>query len=238
MEQGTPLYVQGKSALEVIRDNTEFLLALPWNGAIGLFKIRMLNAAQIRACGNFTTLRFDEDERKKEITLDEIVEIKNVHEKLIRSALVSPTLDEIYEILHASDKHKEIQESIKRIKENIRTLKTMEEVEEEEKELEYCEIQLNYMLPEDFTGALVSIILQRDNTDIRKVTKDMLFEWAVLAERGNNNPADHVGGGIFTDFQKEEINKYAWIELNEYREREKSVNSGNKRWIRGTHKKR
>ena len=49
----------------------------------------------------------------------------------------------------------------------------------------------------------------------------MLLEAAILAERGHNNPADHIHG-IFTDFMKDDINKRAWILLTEEREKNKN----------------
>ena len=60
---------------------------------------------------------------------------------------------------------------------------------------------------------------KRDNTDIKRVTEDMLLKAAMLAERGNDNPSDHMNG-IFTDLQKQDIDTYGWILLNKHRERE------------------
>ena len=81
--------VHGKDGLEVIKANTEMLLALPWNGSIGLFKVRMLNAVQIRACGSFSTLDAVASETKTEMSLEEVIELKNMQEALFRASLVS-----------------------------------------------------------------------------------------------------------------------------------------------------
>jgi hypothetical protein len=228
---------QGTDGMKVIEANTEFLVALPWNGVFGLFMIRMLNATQIRACGNFSTIMLDDDEPRKEQSLDDLIELKRMHEALAKYALVKPTYKEIYDYLGVTDHVKRIKQNIKETRELIKTLEDPAEVDDLVKELDAGELFLEFMIPDDFLSALTAIIIQRDNTDIRRVTRDMLLEWAVLAERGHNNPSDHAEG-MFTATQLQDIDKYGWIELAEYREREAMVNNSKKTWVRGKGKKR
>jgi len=95
---------------------------------------------------------------------------------------------------------------------------------------------MGFLFPDDFMSTLTAILLQKEFTDINKVTREMLFEWACKAERGHDNPADHAEG-IFTEFQREDINSYAWQELAKYREMQDIEKGASKNWIRG-HKKR
>lgn len=228
--------VHGKDGLEVIKANTEMLLALPWNGSFGLFKVRMLNAVQIRACGSFSTLDAVASETKTEMSLEEVIELKNMQEALFRASLVSPTYDEINEYLGTTDMVVHMRETIAECRTLLREVEDLEESKKLANEIETLEIQCAFLYPDDFTATLTAILLQKDNTDIRKVTKEMLLEWAIFAEKGDDNPADHAEG-VFTEFQREDINRYAHIELAEYRETEQNVRNSSKRWVRGKRKR-
>ena len=228
--------VHGKEGLEVIKANTEMLLALPWNGSFGLFKVRMLNAVQIRACGSFSTLDAVASETKTEMSLEEVIELKNMQEALFRASLVSPTYDEINEYLGTTDMVVHMRETIAECRTLLREVEDLEESKKLANEIETLEIQCAFLYPDDFTATLTAILLQKDNTDIRKVTKEMLLEWAIFAEKGDDNPADHAEG-VFTEFQREDINRYAHIELAEYRETEQNVRNSSKRWVRGKRKR-
>lgn len=228
--------VHGKDGLEVIKANTEMLLALPWNGSFGLFKVRMLNAVQIRACGSFSTLDAVASETKTEMSLEEVIELKNMQEALFRASLVSPTYDEINEYLGTTDMVVHMRETIAECRTRLREVEDLEESKKLANEIETREIQCAFLYPDDFTATLTAILLQKDNTDIRKVTKEMLLEWAIFAEKGDDNPADHAEG-VFTEFQREDINRYAHIELAEYRETEQNVKNSSKRWVRGKRKR-
>jgi len=228
--------IKGKDGLQVIKDNTDFILGLPWNGEIGLFTIHMLNATQLRACGDFTTLSLNDDEEKEEMTLDSLIDIKNMQERLMQSSMVKPTYDEVLEWPQTTSIYKSMQELVEKTRALNKKTKDIEEARMYEKEINSIEIRMSFLFPDDFMSTLTAILLQKNCTDISKVTKQMLFEWACMAERGDDNPADHASG-IFTEFQREDINKYAWLELAHFRELEDVKKSSKKNWVRG-HKKR
>jgi hypothetical protein len=85
-------------------------------------------------------------------------------------------------------------------------------------------IWTDYLLPEDFTAFIASYALGIDKGDIKKVSEKMLLEAAALAEKGHDNPADHLDG-IWPEVQKgfylDDINKRAWQILQEYRDKHK-----------------
>ena len=63
----------------------------------------------------------------------------------------------------------------------------------------------------------------------------MLLEAAILATNGKDNPADHLTG-VYTDIQRDDINKCAWIVYSEYHEEKELERSRNKlgmKWIGG-----
>jgi hypothetical protein len=226
--------VHGKDGLQVIKENTEVPILLPWNGEFGLFTIRMLNATQLRACGDFTTLELDtEEDETKAPDFEAIKSLKNMQEKMFTLALVKPTFNEMCDILEVSATMQRFRETLKHAREQIRLVEDVEEMHEYEEQIEFYENALGFLLPDDFSAALTALLLQKDNTDIRKVTKEMLFEAAIMAEKGHDNPSDHISG-VFTDFQHEDINKYAWIELAKYKEMQDTDKSANGRvWVRG-----
>jgi hypothetical protein len=99
-------------------------------------------------------------------------------------------------------------------------------------------LKLGFLLPDDFMATITAWAMGVDRTDIKKITRDILLEAALLAKNGGDNPSDHITG-TFTDFQREDINKNAWIIYNEYQEEKKiEKNSKNVRWIGGKRKKR
>ncbi len=230
--------VHGKDGMQVIKENTEMLIGLPWNGEVGLFRIRMLNAVQLRACGNFTTLQLEKEgeEDKEDMTLDELIDIKNMQERLMKASMVSPTYQEVLDWLEATPIIETMKKTIADTRTLIRTTMDIQEAKKYEDELQCYEIQMAFLFPDDFMSTLTGILLQRDCTDIRKVTREMLFEWACKAERGHDNPADHAEG-IFTEFQREDINHYAWLELAHYREMQDAEKSATKTWVRGRKKR-
>lgn len=228
--------VLGKDGLEVIKANTEMFLALPWNGSFGLFTVRMLNAVQIRACGSFSTIDAVAVEDGKEISLDALIDLKNMQESLFKASLVHPTYAEINKYLKTTEIDIEMHKAIAECKAIIRTTEDIEVAKQLADEVQVLEIQCSFLYPDDFTATLTAILLQKDNTDIRKITKEMLLEWAVFAEKGNDNPADHAEG-VFTEFQREDINRHASLVLAEYRETVQNVKNSSKNWIRGKKKR-
>ncbi len=86
-------------------------------------------------------------------------------------------------------------------------------------------MQVKFLLPADFVGTIIAFALSLDVSDIKLVSENMLYEAAILANKGHDNPCDHIHGR-FTDFNREDINAKAWMifgkkqhALNEERKR-------------------
>lgn len=220
--------------MQLIKNNTEFPIALPWNGTTGVFVLRMLNSTQIKACGEFSTI-IDVARDDEQPTIEDMIEVKNTQERLMKFCMVNPTYDEALDYLYDSKLIKAIKEKIILSREEIKAVEDVKRAELLAAEVDSYELYLAFLFPEDFMAAITSTILQRDNSDIRKVTKEMLLEAAVLAEKGHDNPSDHLEG-VFTDFHKQDIDKHAWIELTRYREEKNVVE--NVKWTRNTRKRR
>lgn len=225
-----------KDTLRIIADNTEFLVCLPWNGAEAWFKICMLNATQMQSCGNFSLLNFPKEDAEKlseDEILEEVRDIKNTQENIFKLCLSSPTFDDIIEMYKATDVWKRIKKKEAEIKDLVAQLPEGTEKDEFQRELDRYEIFQGFIFPDDFSDKLTTIMYQKHNSDILRVSENMLLQAAFLAERGHDNPHDHISG-LFTEFHKQDMDKHAWYLLSEYREKQKTDKDTNgNTWYRG-----
>jgi hypothetical protein len=58
------------------------------------------------------------------------------------------------------------------------------------------------------------------DTDIKKVTEEMLLNAAILADRGHKAPHEYIAG-VFSAFNIRDIDTQAWIALEKMREERK-----------------
>ena len=225
-----------KDTLRIIADNTEFFVCLPWNGAEAWFKICMLNATQMQSCGNFSLLNFPKEDAEKlseDEILEEVRDIKNTQENIFKLCLSSPTFDDIIEMYKATDVWKRIKKKEAEIKDLVAQLTEGTEKDEFQRELDRYEIFQGFIFPDDFSDKLTTIMYQKHNSDILRVSENMLLQAAFLAERGHDNPHDHISG-LFTEFHKQDMDKHAWYLLSEYREKQKTDKDTNgNTWYRG-----
>lgn len=225
-----------KDTLRIIADNTEFLVCLPWNGAEAWFKICMLNATQMQSCGNFSLLNFpkeDAENLSEDEILEEVRDIKNTQENIFKLCLSSPTFDDIIEMYKATDVWKRIKKKEAEIKDLVAQLPEGTEKDEFQRELDRYEIFQGFVFPDDFSDKLTTIMYQKHNSDILRVSESMLLQAAFLAERGHDNPHDHISG-LFTEFHRQDMDKHAWYLLSEYREKQKTDKDTNgNTWYRG-----
>jgi len=69
-------------------------------------------------------------------------------------------------------------------------------------------------------------------TDIKKVSRELLLEAALMAKHYGNNTSDHISG-VFTDFQKEDINRHGLFLYNEFmanKRREQQLQKKKYKW--------
>ena len=188
-------------------------------------KLKCLNMIEIKACGNLSCLYFDDKKKKKEKTIEEIMEIKQVQENLVKESLVYPVYDEIIKMI--TGENFIISQKEKIIKE-LKIDLEKEPNKELSKEIEKLEYSIKFLLPDDACAFITSWALGIDKTNILKISKKMLFHAAIKAVNGHSNPADHISG-IFTDFHKDDINNYAWIIYNEYQEQKRQEKEARKK---------
>jgi hypothetical protein len=197
----------GYNPLEAIRGGLFRWVPVPFNGVKVWCELRCLNYTQIRACGDYSNIVL---EGAKEITLEQMIELRNYQEKLIIACMNRPTYDKIAAMVGENDfviseKRKELEE-IKKIDISGLPVKQRKELE---KRIADTELFLGFILPEDTFGFLTEWVNGTDVSDIKKITDAQFLEAAILAKNGKDNPTDHVPG-VFTDHNRQDIDRYAW----------------------------
>jgi len=227
----------GYNPIERIRGAMFHMLPVPFNGHPVWCYCRCLNYTQLMACGDISLISLKKkDEEEKKPDLEAICDMKNVQEAITIATLIEPSYDEILKVVTGEDfvisrKKKELEELQKLLDQTTDSKEKRELTEEIRK----YEIFLGFLLPDDTMGFLTAWATGRDVTDIEKLSRHMLLDAALLAKNGSNDPSDHIVG-VFTDFQREDINKCAWIVYNDYCE-EKKIEEQHKKsgfkWVGG-----
>lgn len=227
--------------LELIEMNTECLVFLPWNGDYIPFIMRMLNSTQLRACGDFSVVSVLDKEEEIDVTAEEnfesIISLKNTQEKMLEFSMVNPTYEEMLEVLRASKLIESIEQKLAESQKQVDEATDLTKAERIEllNEIEKYRLFLGFLYPDDFIGAFVQFITQKNNTDIGKVSKEILLEAAISAEQWKTRPSDYLEG-IFTEYQKNDIDKYATIVLRTFRDQLDVANKTSSKWVRGHRK--
>lgn len=187
------------------------VIMAPLHGAMIPVQVRELTSAQIKACGSFSLIETIDDKLRAQgrFSKREIVEYSETQRNIVKAALVVPTFDELMNGLQAKIKLTELEAQYAEISALLRECPRGPKRMQLQEELDGLRIWMDLILPSDFMAFIVSYALGVDKSDIKKVTEDMLLEAAYLAERGHDNPCDHLPGR-FTEFMRDDINVRAW----------------------------
>jgi len=215
----------GYNPISEIRGAMFHEIVVPFNGSPVWCYVTCLNMIQIKSCGNISCLYFqDEKEKDKEFDIIKMIETKNAQEALIKLTLVKPSYNEIVGMITETNfLISEKKQTLNKISEEIKKVSDKREQKKLEKEAEQIEFYLGFLLPDDAMGFLTSWALGVEITDIKKLSREMIFNAAIMASNGKDNPSDHLTG-IFTDFQKDDINNHAWHIYNQFVEDKKREN--------------
>lgn len=227
-------------ALKLIDANTEIVVIAPWNNQSIAVTIRMLDSVTLNSCGEFNTITSiigNENENDSEDlnNIENIIKSKNIHENMLKLALVSPTFLEVQELLEAKEFYVNVAKQIKELHQLIATLTSETDRNIHNKTLTRLELSVSFLMPEDFTAYIVTVLLQREATDLNRLTRDTLLKAGFLAEKYNVRPSEYIEG-TFTPKNKEDIDMTALTLVNDYRAQQKVEKNSNMRWIRGKRK--
>lgn len=224
--------LSNKDLFELIDTNTEIVILAPWNGKPIPVTIRMLDSVSLTSCGEFNTVSNIIEDEEKTPEIEDILKVKNIHENMLRLSMVCPTFKEMQNHMEGRDFHTNIQKEIKEIKELIDSLESQNDKEMHNKYLTRLELSISFLFPEDFTAYIITILLQREATDLNKLTRNTLLQCGFLGERYNTRPSEYIEG-TFTDKQRVDIDVTALTLVADYREQEAIKGKSGMKWIRG-----
>ena len=210
---------------------------VPFNRQNVWCQLRCPNATQLEQCGDMTNITFEKDEAvrsgKDKFSYDEVIQIRNYHENICKLVLNVPTYDKVLTLVGENDfviseKKKELEEIEKFYDANKEGMSEIEKSTVSTR-IQTLRLQLGFILPDDTMAFLCKWAMGNDVTDIKKIRKENLLKAASLAKAHSKAPSDYLSG-VFTDFNKNEIDTYAFSVLNEHMEEHKMV-SGKYKWF-------
>lgn len=185
----------------------------PFYGVYNPVILRRLTYTQIRACGDFSLIETVTDmiaNKKKKLSDKEMVAYSELQYEIIKRSLVSPTYDEIMGLNENDELRISSEKELIELEEIIKDLPSGPKKQRIQMELNVLKMNSQFLLPPDFVSFVLSFALQLDDSDIKDISEDMLYEAALRAKGGSGNPSDHLPGN-FTEFNKVDINNRALI---------------------------
>jgi len=208
------------TALDDIADAAFPIVTVPFHGTTVPVKLRELTQVQIRACGDFSLIKTFEDKVRAmsgKPTMSEINAYSERYHRIAEAALVAPSYDQIMGLFDRDQKVAAARKECDRLDALLAQAPKGPKRAALEEEIQSLRIWSDLILPEDFLSAVMSYALGLDKSDIDEVTDDVLLDAAILADRGKDNPSDHLDGR-FTPFMRDDINRRAWIAYNKWAE--------------------
>lgn len=194
------------------------LIVVHWKGSPCIVKVRELSDIQIQGIGNFSLIETNQYQWSKapkvKIPWGDYLAYANKTTNICKVSLVSPTYDEIFALVGQSEMKTKIDSEIKEINESLHKMAPGPAKQELEGIRDSLIMAWDIVLPDDFRAEIVEYALKVRKTDIKKVTGEMLYNAAILADRGHGKPHEYIHG-VFSDFNVRDIDTQAWIIFND-----------------------
>jgi hypothetical protein len=194
------------------------LIAVLWKGEQCFVKVRELRDIEIRAIGNMSLIKIENLPIKPDDRL--WAEYSEQQHLIVKAALVSPTYEEIFALAKLEGVAKEAEETFKSLNKDISAMAKGPERKLYEQRAASLRALFELALPEDFLAGVSQFALGLNNSDIKLITKDILYDCAILQANCGGRPSDYCHG-VFTEFNKRDIDNAA---LYVYAERKKADN--------------
>ena len=221
----------GYNPIEHIRGALFHWVAVPFNGIDIWCELRCPNGVQLQSCGDYTNIVGDGEPEK--YTNEQILNLRNIQENISKLVLNRPAYDEIAKLVDRddfviSDKRKKLDDLERRFDENKNSMLEDERLTIET-EIESLKMEIGYFLPFDTMTFLTNWANGNDVADIKKITKEKYLQAASLARASNKAPTDYLSG-VFTDFNKSEIDAHAFTVLEEFLKEKELVANASHVW--------
>lgn len=202
---------QGYNSLEKIRGALYHWISVPFKGEPIWCVLKCLSYMELKSCGNVSALYTPkESEKEKALNIDEIINIKNVQEAVCKLAFVKPSYDKIIGVITDTDfSVSEKQRELSEINKQVKLLKGKERREAEKRSLQ-IEYQIGFLLPDDTMSFVTAWSLGVEVTDIKKISRDILLDAAIMAKHWNKKPSEMITG-VFTDFDRDSIDRQGMV---------------------------
>ena len=225
----------GYSPLEKIRGGLYQWVAVPFNGIDVFCQLRCPNSTQIDACGNISNItQYLEKDKDYKLSQEELIQIRNYQEELCKITFNKPTFDQIATLVGEndfviSDKKKELAEKTKLFEENKEQMTEVDKSDIDRK-IRTLELQLGFILPTDTMAFVTWWAMGNDVSQIKQITRETFLRAAALARINHKAPTDYISG-VFTDYNKIEIDNHAINVLEEYMKDQEIVKGAKHRWL-------
>ena len=226
---------QGYNSLEKIRGALYHWICVPFKKIPVWCLLKCLSYMELKSCGDISCLylkKENESKKTEEEIINEIIEIKNIQEAICQLAFVDPSYNRIIqEITGIEFFILEKQQELKKINEQIKLLKGKDREIAKKRSLQ-IEYQIGFLLPDDTMSFVTAWSLGIEVTDIKKVSRNILFDAAIMAKHWGKMPSDMIDG-VFTEQNKHDINRWGTILYEEHIEdmkRKKRLRKNNYQW--------
>jgi hypothetical protein len=176
--------------------------------------VRRLTGIQRKACGDFSLIETVRDriERKGTPTIDEMLRYSRTQYNILKKSLVSPSYEEIMKMNEFDDLRLEAEKELKELEPIINGMP--DGIEKNKLLLSYrtAQMESEFLLPADFIADVIAYALHVDDSDLDDITSSILYDAALMAKHGHDNPSDHMSGS-FQPHHLEDIDRRAWAEF-------------------------
>jgi hypothetical protein len=183
--------------------NAEYdLISVLWKGTECMVKVRTLSEIELKAVGNFSMLQL----RKSPVADDDRrwAEYASIYNKIVRAALVNPTFTEVFKVAKCDGLADDAEKTFAELEKEIATMSPGPERKMYEQQSASLRALFDLVLPEDFMIMVADYATGRNNSDIDKVTEEIVWQAACLQKMQGGRVSDYCHG-MFTDFMRSEI---------------------------------
>ena len=207
----------------------------PYNGR-GLWVIaRILRYSEIKLCGDFSLIETSQDKinkQNKKYSIEDVERYTEIRHNVVKLSMLSPKYDDLINTCLKYDNIDNIDDQLLNIEIKLKELESSGEkcdIIKLRNEYARLELQYKYVLPDDFISFIFAFALRLDESDIKLVSEKMLYDAAVTAKLGNDNPANHIEGTFFKR-DIEDFNDRSWVEFfDREKEKDKGVKNAGRR---------
>lgn len=182
------------------------LIAVLWRGEQIFVKVRELSDLQIQAIGNMSLIEVEKGNTNFDWRAWE--KFAEQQHEIVRASLVSPTYEQLFEMIGKSEFSATAEQRFIEISKEISLMDRGPAKKAAEQKYSSLRALFDLVLPNDFTASITQYALGTAKSDIKLITKDILWQCYILHKRCGGRPSDYCNGRL-NDFNKRDIDNAA-----------------------------